>query len=144
MIVCKSKDDYKILKSLRAHGWDRELKKQKIKGFNFINEGFNLRPMDISASIGMSQFKRLNMMMVTRSKNRDMIIKKLMKSKNWNNQFNFFNPSKNFWASSKSLYEALPWLTSLSIIVVNLTLYSIVFSSKISINFMLLTAFVGW
>ena len=59
MIVCKSKDDYKILKSLRAHGWDRDIKKQKIKGFNFINEGFNLRPLEISASIGMSQFKRL-------------------------------------------------------------------------------------
>tara|TARA_Y100000591_G_scaffold243335_1_gene214085 strand:+ start:813 stop:2051 length:1239 start_codon:yes stop_codon:yes gene_type:complete len=95
MIVCKSKNDYKILKSLRAHGWDRELKKQKIKGFNFINEGFNLRPLEISASIGMSQFKRLNTMMKTRSKNREMIIKNLRRSKNWNNQFNFFNPTKN-------------------------------------------------
>ena len=95
MIVCKSKNDYKILKSLRAHGWDRELKKQKIKGFNFINEGFNLRPLEISASIGMSQFKRLNTMMKTRSKNREMIIKNLIRSKNWNNQFNFFNPIKN-------------------------------------------------
>ena len=28
MIVCKSKDDYNILKSLRAHGWDREIKKK--------------------------------------------------------------------------------------------------------------------
>ena len=95
MVVCKSKNDYKILKSLRAHGWDRELKKQKIKGFNFINEGFNVRPLEISAAIGMSQFKRLNAMMQTRSKNRDMIIKNLKKSINWNNQFNFFNPTKN-------------------------------------------------
>ena len=95
MIVCKSKNDYKILKSLRAHGWDRELKKQKIKGFNFINEGFNLRPLEISASIGMSQFKRLNTMMKTRSKNREMIIKNLIRSKNLNNKFNFFNPIKN-------------------------------------------------
>ena len=95
MIVCKSKNDYKILKSLRAHGWDRELKKQKIKGFNFINEGFNLRPLEISASIGMSQLKRLDAMMKTRSKNREMIIKNLRRSKNWNNQFNFFNPTKN-------------------------------------------------
>ena len=94
MIVCKSKNDYKILKSLRAHGWDRELKKQKIKGFNFINEGFNLRPLEISASIGMSQFKRLNTMMKIRSKNRNMIIKKLKKDKNWKNQFSFFNPTK--------------------------------------------------
>ena len=81
MIVCKSKDDYKILKSLRSHGWDREIKKQKIKGFNFINEGFNLRPLEISASIGMSQFKRLETMMKTRSKNREMIITNLRRSK---------------------------------------------------------------
>ena len=30
MIVCKFKDDYDILKSLRAHGWDREIKKKKL------------------------------------------------------------------------------------------------------------------
>ena len=95
MIVCKSKNDYKILKSLRAHGWDREFKKQKIKGFNFINEGFNVRPLEISAAIGMNQFKRLKTMMQIRSKNRDMIIENLKKSINWNDQFNFFNPTKN-------------------------------------------------
>ena len=41
MITCKSKDDYNILKTLRAHGWDRELKNKKVKDFNFINQGFN-------------------------------------------------------------------------------------------------------
>tara|TARA_B100000700_G_scaffold331064_1_gene461086 strand:+ start:224 stop:1465 length:1242 start_codon:yes stop_codon:yes gene_type:complete len=94
MITCKSKHDYNIIKSLRAHGWDRELKNQKVKGFNFINQGFNLRPLDISASIGMNQFKRLDKMMKIRSKNRDMIIKKLKESKKWKGQFNFFNPTK--------------------------------------------------
>lgn len=95
MIVCKSKDDYNILKSLRAHGWDREIKKKKVKDFNFINEGFNLRPLEVSASIGMNQFKRLDKMMKIRSYNRREIIQNLMKSKKWNNQFQFFNPSKN-------------------------------------------------
>ena len=95
MIVCKSKNDYNILKSLRAHGWDREIKKKKVKDFNFINEGFNLRPLEVSASIGMSQFKRLDKMMKIRSYNRREIIKNLIKSKKWNNQFQFFNPSKN-------------------------------------------------
>ena len=95
MIVCKSKDDYNILKSLRAHGWDREIKKKKFKDFNFINEGFNLRPLEVSASIGMNQFKRLDKMMKIRSYNRREIIQNLMKSKKWNNQFQFFNPSKN-------------------------------------------------
>ena len=95
MIVCKSKDDYNILKSLRSHGWDREIKKKKVKDFNFINEGFNLRPLEVSASIGMNQFKRLDKMMKIRSYNRREIIQNLMKSKKWNNQFQFFNPSKN-------------------------------------------------
>lgn len=95
MITCKSKNDYNILKSLRAHGWDREFKKKKVKDFNFINQGFNLRPLEISASIGMNQFKRLDKMMKVRSKNRDMIINTLKNSKKWKNQFNFFNPNKN-------------------------------------------------
>ena len=81
MIVCSSKEDFNILKSLRAHGWDREINKKNIKSFNFINEGFNLRPLDITATIGMSQFKRLETMMKTRSKNREMIITNL-RSKN--------------------------------------------------------------
>ena len=95
MITCKSKDDYNILKTLRAHGWDRELKNKKVKDFNFINQGFNLRPLEVSAAIGMNQFKRLDKMMKIRSTNRDMIIKRLKKSSNWNNQFSFFNPNKN-------------------------------------------------
>lgn len=95
MITCKSKDDYNILKTLRAHGWDRELKNKKVKDFNFINQGFNLRPLEVSAAIGMNQFKRLDKMMKIRSTNRDMIIKRLKKSSNWINQFSFFNPNKN-------------------------------------------------
>ena len=40
------------------------IKKKNISNqkFNFINSGFNLRPLDISAAIGMNQFKRLNYM----------------------------------------------------------------------------------
>ena len=30
--------------------------RKKVRDFNFINEGFNLRPL-VSASIGMNQFK---------------------------------------------------------------------------------------
>ena len=95
MIVCDSKQDFNILKSLRAHGWDREINKQNVKDFNFINEGFNLRPLDLTASIGLNQFKRLNKLKSTRAKNRDNLIKSLKLSKKWNNQFSFFNPQKN-------------------------------------------------
>ena len=93
MIVCKNKFDYRILQSLRAHGWDREISKKK-NTFNFVNQGFNLRPLDISASIAMSQLKRLKKMIKTRKYNRDMIIKYLKKSPKWDDQFSFFESSK--------------------------------------------------
>ena len=93
MIVCKNKFDYRILQSLRAHGWDREISKKK-NTFNFVNQGFNLRPLDISASIAMSQLKRLKKMIETRKYNRDMIIKYLKKSPKWDDQFSFFESSK--------------------------------------------------
>ena len=44
MIACKTKDDYLLLKTLRAHGWDRDIQKERVnKKFNFINSGFNLK-----------------------------------------------------------------------------------------------------
>ena len=95
MIVCNSKDDFNILKSLRAHGWDREINKKNIKNFNFINEGFNLRPLDITAAIGFNQFKRLSQLKNTRAKNRNNLVKSIKSSKKWQNQYSFFNPQKN-------------------------------------------------
>jgi CDP-4-dehydro-6-deoxyglucose reductase, E1 len=93
MIVCNNKADYNILRSLRAHGWDREISKKK-NTFNFINQGFNLRPLDVSAAIAISQLKRLKQMIKIRKYNRDMIINFLKKSPKWNNQFTFFESSK--------------------------------------------------
>ena len=95
MIVCNSKEDYNILMSLRAHGWDREQSKKNIQNFNFINEGFNLRPLEISAAIGLNQFKRLKKLKSVRTKNRNKLIKSLISSNKWNNQFSFFHPQKN-------------------------------------------------
>ena len=68
---------------------------KKKNNFNFINSGFNLRPMDLTAAIGLSQLKRLKDMIKSRSKNRKLIINKIKNSQHWNNQFTFFNPNKN-------------------------------------------------
>ena len=95
MIVCKSEKDFRILKSLRAHGWDREINKKNRNKFNFINQGFNLRPLEVSAAIALSQLKRLDNMMKIRSYNRNEIIKSLKNSNEWNNQFDFFEPADN-------------------------------------------------
>ena len=77
MVVCNSFEDYQLLLSMRAHGWSRNLKLHKNiekkypsldKRFIFLNSGFNLRPTDISASIGNSQFNRLNTFISVRKK----------------------------------------------------------------------------
>ncbi len=96
MIVCKTKEDYDLLHTMRSHGWDRGIKKSKSKNdFNFVNSGFNLRPMDLTAAIGLSQIKRLKTMIKARKKNRKLIINKIKNHKNWNNQYDFFYPNKN-------------------------------------------------
>ena len=80
---------------MRAHGWDRGLNNKNNKSFNFVNSGFNLRPLDITAAIGLSQFKRLNNFKKTRNENRKKILNSLQNSKNWNNQFSFIEKNKN-------------------------------------------------
>ena len=95
MIVCNNIEDYKIIHALRAHGWDRGLFKKNNRNFNFVNSGFNLRPLDLTAAIGLSQFKRLNKMNKIRSDNRNKIINSIKKSPLWSEQFTFLNPIKN-------------------------------------------------
>ena len=95
MIVCNKREDYEILHSLRAHGWDRGLNNKNNKSFNFINSGFNLRPLDLTAAIGLSQLKKLEKFKIQRIYNRNKIISRLKKSKNWKDQFIFIEPTKN-------------------------------------------------
>ena len=94
MLVCNNYNDYKIAHQLRAHGWDRGLN-YKNKKFNFVNSGFNLRPLDINAAIGYNQFKKLNKFKKNRAENRKKIISSLKNSKKWNGQFEFLYPVKN-------------------------------------------------
>jgi len=104
MITCRNNEDYEILKALRAHGWSRGLKNEKKIAkenkhldprFIFFNSGFNLRPTDISASIGLSQFNDLNTFISLRNKNRDLIVNSLRKNKIVNNNFYFIEANKN-------------------------------------------------
>ena len=100
MIVCKNKDDYEILKALRSHGWSRDenvtKKYPKLDPrYVFINSGFNLRPTDIQAAIGISQFKKMDKFKRIRTNNRNKIIKALIESPKWKNQFKFIKVPKN-------------------------------------------------
>ena len=62
--------------------------------------------MDLTAAIGLSQLKRLNKMIKSRSKNRKLIINNIKKSELWDNQFSFFNPNENV----KPSWFGLPFL----------------------------------
>lgn len=95
MIICKSKKDYKLLKILRSHGWDRNINIKNSKKFNFVNSGFNLRPLDLTAAIGLNQLKRLNRMKKIRQYNKNKIINTIKNSPNWKNQFEFFAAREN-------------------------------------------------
>tara|TARA_B100001175_G_C19493084_1_gene633721 strand:+ start:781 stop:2034 length:1254 start_codon:yes stop_codon:yes gene_type:complete len=104
MICCKTKEDEDILKALRSHGWSKDLSNQKKlerkfkninKNFFFINSGFNLRPTDIQAAIGLSQFKSLNNFIKIRKINRDKIIKKITSDIRWRNQVKFLEKTSN-------------------------------------------------
>ena len=95
MVVTNNKKDFELLKIMRAHGWDRDLKKNKNQKFNFINMGFNLRPLEVSAAIGQNQLKRLKYFSKIRKKNRNKIINSLKSHRKWNNQYYFVIPDKN-------------------------------------------------
>ena len=115
MVVCNNKKDYEILLALRSHGWSRgkNVYAKNAKKYPnldpryiFINSGFNLRPTDIQAAIGRSQFKRLDFFKKTRTMNKNKIINSLVKDKRWKGQFKFVKYSKRINPS----YMVLPIL----------------------------------
>ena len=68
MVICNDDDTYELMKCLRAHGWSRNLKnKDEIQKMNpdldprftFVNLGYNFRPMEIQASMGINQLGKL-------------------------------------------------------------------------------------
>tara|TARA_B100000886_G_scaffold280139_1_gene204222 strand:+ start:191 stop:1381 length:1191 start_codon:yes stop_codon:yes gene_type:complete len=107
MICCKSKQDYEIIKSLRSHGWSRgtayekkfKSNKHLDKRFIFFNSGFNLRPTEVSAAIGLNQLKKLKKFIKLRNENRKKIIFKINNNSKLNKKFMFYEASKNVQAS---------------------------------------------
>ncbi len=111
MIVCNNDNDYEILFALRSHGWlgGTRFYTRRLKSYNyyarkypsldpryiFVNSGFNLRPTDIQAAIGLNQFTRLKKLINNRKQNRKLIIDTLIKDKRWKNQFQFIEPAKD-------------------------------------------------
>ena len=79
MVTTNDYELYCLMKSIRAHGWSRDLptrnnlnlskKKGLYEQYNFILPGYNLRSTEISAAIGIEQLKKLKNMIYIRNKN---------------------------------------------------------------------------
>ena len=78
MITTNSKELNDICKSLRAHGWTRDLENSKIykkksdefyENYRFILPGYNVRPQEINGAIGLEQLKKFDKMLSIREEN---------------------------------------------------------------------------
>ena len=102
MVVCQTLEDYDLLRSMRAHGWSRDLSNRTTveqefsdidPRFLFIHSGYNLRPLEIQAAFGRCQLQRLAEMNHTRNANRDRLMLALRTHKRWDGRFRFPEPS---------------------------------------------------
>ena len=106
MLVCKDSKDFQIIRTLRSHGWVREIaqntntvfkfKKSKYldKKFTFCNSGFNLRPTEVSSAIALSQLKKLDKIKKVRSNNYERIKKILQEDDKCSKYFDFIEKNK--------------------------------------------------
>lgn len=79
MVVTDDREIYELAKSLRAHGWVRELPADSVicetrdndfyEAYRFILPGYNVRPIELSGAIGIEQLKKLPAMTAARRKN---------------------------------------------------------------------------
>ena len=65
MVTTNDETFYHMLLSLRSHGWTRHLPKDnafnaRVADFQFILPGYNVRPTEIQAAIGLEQLKKLD------------------------------------------------------------------------------------
>jgi CDP-4-dehydro-6-deoxyglucose reductase, E1 len=84
VLLTNDEEMYHLSKSLRAHGWTRNLPENSpiyekkyddfYEAYRFILPGYNVRPLEISAAIGIEQIRKLDEMVEIRRKNADMFL----------------------------------------------------------------------
>ena len=88
MILTEDEELNDIMKSIRSHGWTRNLsensryntkKDEFYEMFNFIFPGYNVRPVEMEAAIGREQLKKLNMFLKERKGNGKYFLDKFSK-----------------------------------------------------------------
>jgi CDP-6-deoxy-D-xylo-4-hexulose-3-dehydrase len=79
MVTTDDRELFELVKSMRAHGWVRDLPADSIiydkrnddfyEAYRFILPGYNVRPIELSGAIGIEQLKKLPAMTAERRKN---------------------------------------------------------------------------
>jgi len=79
MVVTNDRELSELVKSMRAHGWVRDLPDDSVifdkrdddfyEAYRFILPGYNVRPIEMSGAIGLEQLKKLPAMTAQRRKN---------------------------------------------------------------------------
>jgi len=79
VIVTDDTELYHVARSLRAHGWTRDLPADTtiyerreddfFEAYRFILPGYNARPLELAGAVGVEQLKKLNAMLAARRRN---------------------------------------------------------------------------
>ena len=79
MVTTDDRELYELVKSMRAHGWVRDLPPDSVifdkrdddfyEAYRFILPGYNVRPLEMSGAIGIEQLKKLPAMTAARRTN---------------------------------------------------------------------------
>ena len=103
MVTTNDEAMYHTLKSIRAHGWTRDLPDKNFvfdktgaawdDMFRFVLPGYNLRPLEIEAAIGKEQLKKLDSFVTARRENADYFLKMI-------SDLSDFRPQKEVGESS--------------------------------------------
>lgn len=82
LIATDDEELYQVMKSLRAHGWTRDLpEKNHVYDktgnawddlFRFVLPGYNVRPLEMEAAIGSVQLRKLDSFIAARRKNAEL------------------------------------------------------------------------
>jgi CDP-6-deoxy-D-xylo-4-hexulose-3-dehydrase len=79
MVTTDDRELFELVKSMRAHGWVRDLPADSViyqprdndfyEAYRFILPGYNVRPIEMSGAIGLEQLKKLPAMTAERRRN---------------------------------------------------------------------------